>query len=228
MADLIYHGHATWEVQGETHRLLMDPFLTDNPSADVGPDHFDKLDAILVTHGHGDHIGDVVTIAKQTGALVVGNKEIADYFGEKGCETHPLHIGGAREFPFGKVKLTVAPHGSTAPDGTSLGCAAGIILTIDGKKIYNAGDTGLTLDMQLIPELWGPIDVAIFPIGDNFTMGIDDAVVAAEFVGAKTNIAQHFNTWPYIEVDVQDWVGKMKAAGHDAVVLEPGQTHTIA
>ncbi|UCG53856.1 MAG: metal-dependent hydrolase [Candidatus Latescibacterota bacterium] len=225
---MTFHGHSCWEIQGSSHRVLIDPFLTGNELADVGPGVFDKLDGIIITHGHGDHIGDGVEIAKKTGALVVSNFEIANYFGEKGCTSHPLHIGGGAGFPFGHVKLTIAHHGSTGPGGESLGSPAGVVLTIDGKKIYHAGDTGLFLDMKLIAEMNGPLDAALLPIGDNFTMGIADAVKAAEFVDAKVTIPMHYKTFPYIEVDPNEFIEKVNAGGRKAVLIGPGESYELA
>lgn len=221
MATLIFHGHACWEVQGE-HRLLIDPFLSGNPVADVGPEHFQTLDAILLSHGHGDHIGDAEQIARATGALIVANYEIASHFGAQGLDTHAMHIGGGCHFPFGFVKLTIAHHGSTGPNGEALGSPTGIILHADGKRVYHAGDTGVFLDMQLIAELNGPFDAALLPIGDNFTMGIDDAVKATEFLGARMHLPMHFGTFPQIDVDAQEFQRKAAAVGQAVTVLEPG------
>ena len=222
MLTLTFHGHSCWELHDGTHRVLIDPFLTGNALADVGPESFSKLDTILVSHGHGDHIGDAVAIAKRTKALVVANFEIAGWFAKQGVEAHPLSIGGGRQFPFGHVKLTIAHHGSTGPDGEALGSPAGIIVTMGGKKVYHAGDTGLFLDMKLIAEMNGPFDAALLPIGDNFTMGIADAVKAAEFVNAAVTIPMHYDTFDWIKVDAAEFVKRVQAGGRKAVVVKPG------
>jgi len=223
MLKLVFHGHSCWEVDNGKHRLLIDPFLTGNPLADVGPDHFEKLDAIVITHGHGDHIGDSVDIAKRTGALVVSNFEIVNYFGARGCEGHPMHIGGGHKFPFGHVKFTIAHHGSTGPDGEPLGNPMGVVLTMGGKKVYHAGDTGLFLDMQLIGEMNGPLDVALLPIGDNFTMGIDDAAKAADLLRAKINIPMHYDTFDVIKASPKEFASKVEQRGSRAQIVNPGQ-----
>lgn len=227
MLTLRYHGHSCWEIEDGKHRLLVDPFLEGNPLADVTPDAFTKLDALLVSHGHGDHIGDGVAIAKRTGALVISNYEIVNYFTSKGCNGHPLHIGGGRTFPFGHVKLTIAHHGSTGPNGEALGNPAGLVITIGGKKLYHSGDTGLFLDMKLIGEMNGPLDVALLPIGDNFTMGIDDAVKATEFLGAKVSIPMHYDTFDFIKADPGEFVKKVQAAGRRAVHVKPGASFEV-
>lgn len=222
MVKLTFHGHACWEVQGTTHRILIDPFLTGNPLARAKPDDFKQLDAILITHGHGDHIGDTEEIAKKTGALIVANHEIAAHFKKLGFHAHGLSIGGGHDFPFGRVKLVIAYHGSTGPNGEAFGMPAGIVLVMDGKRIYHCGDTGVFLDMQLISELNGPFDVCLLPIGDNYTMGIDDAVRACEMIRAKLHVPMHYNTFPAVKADGTEFVRKVEGKGMKARVVEPG------
>ncbi len=227
MVRLRYHGHSCFTIESGPHRILIDPFLTGNPLADVRPEDFTKLDAILITHGHGDHVGDAVAIAKRTGALVVANYEIVTWLSAQGCQGHGMSIGGGHTFPFGHVKLTIAHHGSTGPGGESLGSPTGIVITTSAKKIYHAGDTGLFLDMTLIAERSGPFDVALLPIGDNFTMGVDDAVKAAEFVKAKVAIPMHYDTFDVIRASADDFVSKVRATGLGARVVKPGESYEI-
>jgi L-ascorbate metabolism protein UlaG (beta-lactamase superfamily) len=227
MLKLHFHGHSCWELDDGKHRVLIDPFLTGNPQADVGPETFDKLDAIVVTHGHGDHLGDSLDLAKRTGALIVSNFEIVNWFGARDCQGHPMHIGGGRQFPFGHVKFTIAHHGSTGPEGEPLGNPMGVVLGMAGKKVYHAGDTGVFLDMQLIGEMNGPLDAALLPIGDNFTMGIDDAVKAVELLRAGLAIPMHYGTFDVIEADPQVFVSKVEGQGGKAVVVKPGESYEL-
>jgi L-ascorbate metabolism protein UlaG (beta-lactamase superfamily) len=216
-------GHGTFEIQtGETN-IIIDPFLTDNPAASttaaaVSPD------VIIVSHGHGDHIGDTVEIAKRTGALVIANFEITNWLNGKGVSnTHPQHIGGAHAHAFGTVKLTIAHHGSMFPDGANGGNPCGVLLKLADGTIYHACDTGLFYDMKLIGE--EGVDLAIVPIGDNFTMGPDDALRAVKLIEPKRVIPDHYNTWPLIEQDPAAWAERVKSeTSSEPVVLEPGGT----
>ncbi|MCP3980185.1 MAG: metal-dependent hydrolase [bacterium] len=224
MVELRFHGHSCWQIDHGEHRLLIDPFLGDNPKADIAPGDIDRLDAIVLTHGHFDHIADAEEISNKTGALIVSNFEIATFFEGKGCKAHPMHIGGGRQFPFGHVKFTIAHHGSTGPGGESLGNPMGVVLTLGDRRIYHAGDTGLFLDMQLIGEVSGPLDVALLPIGDNFTMGVEDAARASKMLGARLTVPMHYDTFDVIEVDAADFAARVEAQGGKARVMQPGES----
>ena len=226
MARLVFHGQSCYEIEtAHGTRILIDPFLTGNPVADVGPEHFtDRLDYLLLTHGHGDHIGDAWDILKATNATLIATYEIVSYAGEvQGhANAHPMHIGGAHEFPFGRVKLTVAIHGGKidAPGAeayTTTPC--GILLTVDGTRIYHAGDTALTRDMELLN---GEVDVALVPIGDNFTMGPEDAARAIAMIEPRIAIPNHYGTWELIDVDPARFVDAVGDAA-DIVILKPGE-----
>ncbi|GAA0363520.1 metal-dependent hydrolase [Bacillus horti] len=227
---ITYHGHSVVHVETEQASILIDPFITGNPLAKISANDV-KADYILLTHGHGDHVGDTVELAKRHNATVIAPNELAVYLSWKGCNTHPMHIGGAREFEFGKVKFTQAFHGSAVVDeeGQNIiytGMPAGILLTVEGKTIYHAGDTALFGDMKLLGELHS-IDLAFLPIGDNFTMGPEDALLAAEWVKANKVIPMHYNTFPPIEQDPHQFVQQLKAKGIEGQVLESTESITL-
>lgn len=221
-----WHGHAALTLDVDGTILLVDPYLSDNPAAETGPESV-KADYLLISHGHGDHVGDAVEIAKRTGAMVITNFEIANWMEAKGLEVHPQHLGGGFEYPFGYLKLTLALHGSALPDGSYGGNPAGFLLTTnDGKKIYLACDTGLFGDMRLIGE--EGIDLAVLPIGDNFTMGPKDALRAVEFIHPEHVIPVHFNTWELIAQDPDTWAEQVEARTDAKVhVLEPGESFSL-
>jgi L-ascorbate metabolism protein UlaG (beta-lactamase superfamily) len=213
-------------IEADQTKILIDPFVTDNPLAPVKADEVDA-DFILVSHGHGDHVGDTIEIAKRTGATVVSNFEIQNWFVGQGVEkAHPMHIGGGFDFDWGRVKLTIAHHGSALPDGSYGGNPCGFLLTIQDKNIYHACDTGLFYDMKLIGETG--IDLAILPIGDNFTMGPDDALRAVKLIEPKQVVPIHYDTFDVIKQDPQAWAVRVQQeTSAQATVMKPGETLEI-
>jgi L-ascorbate metabolism protein UlaG (beta-lactamase superfamily) len=215
-------GHACLLLETEGKHVLIDPFLTGNPAAAVEADEV-PADFILVSHGHGDHVGDAVAIAGRTGATVISNYEISQWMTAQGVQNvHGQQHGGGFSYPFGRVKLTLAFHGSALPDGTYGGNPCGFLIdTRDDKKIYDAADTGLFGDMRLIGE--EGLDLAILPIGDNFTMGPDDALRAVKLLQPRKVLPIHYNTWPLIAQDADAWAQRVRAeTPAAAVVLQPG------
>lgn len=220
-----WHSHSVWSIEAGGKTILVDPFLTGNPTADVSADQL-QADFILLTHAHGDHLGDTVAIAKRTGAPVVTNFEISEWLGKQGVENAiGLNPGGHVSLPFGRVMYTFAIHSSSFPDGTYGGVAGGFIMELDGLKVYNSGDTALFSDMALFGERYKP-DVAILPIGDFFTMGPEDSVEALKLLKAKIAIPQHYNTFPPIQQDPNKWAEMVRKIGADPVVLQPGGEYT--
>ena len=217
-----YYGHASFSVEVGGKTLFFDPFISPNELASSVDVTQLKADYVLVSHGHGDHIADVETIVKQNDATLVSNFEIVSWFGEKGLEkSHPMNHGGQVKFDFGTVKYVNAIHSSTLPDGSSGGAPGGFVVRTEEGNFYFAGDTALTYDMKLIGE-YEKIDFAILPIGDNFTMGIDDAVIAADFIQCNKIIGMHYDTFPYIVIDHDEAVKKFSAAGKDLFLLDIG------
>lgn len=217
-----FHGHSVVGIETNKAKVLIDPFITGNGLCDLKAEDV-QVDVILLTHGHGDHVGDTVSLAKRNDALVVAPFELATYLGWQGVRTHAMHIGGAHEFDFGRVKFTQAFHGSSFIENESrqivyTGMPAGILFSAAGKTIYHAGDTALFSDMKLIGE--EGIDIAFLPIGDNFTMGPDDAIKAASLLKPKLVVPIHYNTFPLINQDADSFVKRLDMEGK---VLKPGE-----
>jgi L-ascorbate metabolism protein UlaG (beta-lactamase superfamily) len=221
---LSYYGHSTFLLEIKGLNLLFDPFITPNELAKNIDVNSIPADYILVSHGHEDHVADAVSIAKRTGATVVSNFEIVSWFEVQGVEKgHPMNHGGSWSFDFGSVKYVSAVHSSVLPDGTYGGNPGGFIISSDEGNVYYAGDTALTYDMKLIGDT-ANISHAILPIGDNFTMGVDDAVIAAEFVGCNEIIGMHYDTFGYIEINKEEAKGKFSTAGKTLTLLNIGET----
>ena len=227
MLKVTFHGHACFSLEAEGQRVVIDPFLTGNPAADIPVARLPKVDAVLLSHGHGDHLGDAIPIAKRDGATIVATAELARFCGQRGATVHAMHIGGAHVFPFGRVKLVPAFHGGGV-EGDATGQfttnPCGVVVTMGGKAVYHCGDTGLTLEMQLLE---GRVDVMLVPIGDNYTMGIEDAVRAVELVRPGTVVPMHYNTWDVIKADPELFKRQVGERAR-VVVLAPGQSHTLS
>ncbi|MCR9291174.1 MAG: metal-dependent hydrolase [bacterium] len=224
---LTWHGHATWLLETGEHRILIDPFVNENPAATVKADDL-TADFVLITHGHFDHVADAASIARRCSAKLIANFEIASWFQQHHHveDTLGMNLGGSVSLPFGRLKMTVAHHSSQLPDGSYGGNPGGFLLELADRRLYFAGDTALFSDMRQIAA--GGIDVAVLPIGDLFTMGPEDSIEAVQLIEPKVVIPAHYNTWPPIEQDVELWASAIREhTGAEPMVLEVGKTVSI-
>lgn len=224
---ITFYGHACFLIETGGHRLLIDPYLTGNDAAAVRAADV-QCDHVLLTHGHEDHTADALSIARTNDALLIANYELAEYFGAQGVRVHGMNPGGAFTFPFGRLKLTLAHHTSSLNAGLAplyMGTACGLLLEADGRRVYHAGDTALFLDMQLIGR--GGLDAALLPIGDNYTMGPEDALDALDLLKPRVAVPMHYNTWPVIAQDAARFAQAAGARGHRVIVLAPGQSFSV-
>lgn len=225
MVKVKWLGHSAFFIDSGDFKLIIDPFLTGNPTAAVSP-HEIECDYILITHGHGDHVGDAFDIAKRCDARIIAPNELAIYAMQQGCKVEKMHIGGTVKFPFGEAYLTQAFHGSSIveDDGKIIytGMPCGFVITINGRSIYHAGDTGLFGDMALIPRRH-TLDLALLPIGDRFTMGPEEAAYAVELLLPKIVVPMHYGTWPQLTGDVKEFSRRIDTPGTKVVVMKPGE-----
>lgn len=225
---ITFLGQSTLLLEIGDKKLIVDPFISGNEKANSIDVDAINVDYILLTHGHQDHVLDVEQIAKNNPeATLISNYEIVSYYGEKGINGHPMNHGGSKTFDFGTLKYVTAIHSSVLPDGTYAGNPGGFVLNTDDKCIYIAGDTALTMDMKLIPMTSPKLDLAILPVGDNFTMGYKDAAIAADFVECDTVLGYHFDTFPYIEIDKEQAVNHFKSKNKSLTLLEIGESITL-
>ncbi len=224
--ELTWLGHGGWSIVAGEHTILLDPFLDDNPTAPVKAADV-AADFVLVSHGHHDHVGDTESIARRTGAMVIANFEICQWLSGRGISTvHAMNLGGGFDHPFGRVKMTIAQHTSMLPDGANGGNPCGFLVSFPEGNVYFACDTGLFYDMKLIGA--AGIELAALPIGDNFTMGPDDALEAVRLLGPKRVVPVHSNTWPIIAQDADDWADRVHAeTDAQPIVLEPGEVISL-
>lgn len=226
---LTYFGHSTFLLETSRARIVIDPFLDHNP---VSPAKTGDVacDFIVISHGHSDHCCDALALARRTGAVIVANHEIAEFFASRGAKTHGMNPGGGYDFPFGRIQLTPAIHTSSfdfagAPPYAYAGVPCGILVSADGVNVYHAGDTALFSDMKLIGD--ARLDLALLPIGDNFTMGPADALRALKFLRPKLAVPMHYNTWPVIAQDADAFAKKAKRYGHRVLPLKPGESFDV-
>jgi L-ascorbate metabolism protein UlaG (beta-lactamase superfamily) len=235
MPKITFHGHSCFDIAGDDKKVLIDPFITGNSLAVSKPEDFKDIDAILVSHGHGDHVGNTVEIAMNNNSIVVAPFELAAFLAKQGAETHPMHIGGTHTFPFGWLRLVNALHGSAYIDENNniypTGNPCGFILEMDNVVIYHTGDTGLFGDMRLFKEYFTRgkgIDVLLIPIGDNFVMGPDDALTAVKWMEPKVVVPMHYNTFPVIEQDPQEFKNIVEdQTGTECIILNSGESFDI-
>jgi len=222
---ITYYGHSCFGVNVDGKSLLFDPFITGNELAKEVDINSIPADYIFLSHGHFDHVADTMEIAQRTGAAIVSVFEVVNWFENKGAKkVHPMNPGGKWNFKFGSAKLVAAVHSSSMPDGTYGGNPVGFVIETGEGNFYYSGDTALTMDMQLIPLTCGKLNVALLPIGDNFTMGIDDAIVASDFVKCDKIIGLHYDTFGYIKINHEEAKKKFAAKGKELVLLNIGET----
>lgn len=220
---ITFYGHASLAIDVGGKHIIVDPFITGNPQAAAIDINTLKADYILLTHAHGDHVLDVEAIASRTNAVIVSNAEITSYYAKLGFNAHPMNHGGSWKFDFGKVKYVNAIHSSSFPNGSYGGNPGGFVIEGEHKNIYIAGDTALTYDMKLIP-MRTKLDLAILPIGNNFTMDVEDAIIASDFVECDKILGYHFDTFGYIEINHEEAIRKFFDKGKDLMLLKIGES----